>query len=196
MQPWVCSLRQVARRSQASQERTTDKNHTEGMANMRTDPLARGPLAIALALLALVSAGTALADEQAVLPENTQLPQQVLPTGAEDAPAAQDARLAVPLSALGDAAVSEAELTSRLIEMTSESDDGLVIVTLPDGSKSVDLRGRFMSVAMAGKDADGNPTVVCYTGHDAVEHAKEAESIAAEMAKAVKAAKPVQLEEK
>jgi hypothetical protein len=167
---------------------------------MRTVPSARRPLAIALGLSALVSAGAAQADEQAVLPENTQLPQQVLPTGAEDAPAAQDARLAVPLSTLGTAAESEAELTSKLIEMTSESDDGLVIVTLPDGSKMVDLQGRFMSVAMAGKDADGNPTVVCYTGHDAVEHAKEAEAIAAAMekaaAKAAAAAQPTKLEEK
>jgi hypothetical protein len=165
---------------------------------MRTVRLLRRPLAIALGLSAF--AATALADEQAVLPENTQLPQQVLPTGAEDAAAAQDARLAVPLSSLGSSAESEAELTGKLIEMTSESDDGLVIVTLPDGSKSVDLQGRFMSVAMAGKDADGNPTVVCYTGHDAVEHAKEAEAIAAAMekaaAKGVLAAKPTQLEEK
>lgn len=163
---------------------------------MRTVPLARRPLALALGLSALVSAGTALADEQVVLPENTQLPQQVLPTGAEDAPAVQDARLAVPLSTLGEAAQSEAELTSQLIEMTSESDDGLVVVTLPDGSKSVDLQGRFMSVAMAGKDADGNPIVVCHTGHDAVAHAKEAAAIAEQMAKAAAAAKPTQLEEK
>ena len=80
-------------------------------------------------------------------------PQQVVPTGAEDSPLA-------PADPAGEA---------RLEEMTSRSSEGLVEVEHADGSKSIDLQGRFMSVMVA---ADGGKTASCHTSHEAVKQAQ------------------------
>lgn len=130
---------------------------------------------LTVAICALLSAGAAqTADKPAA--SATQLPRQVLPTGAEDAQAA--AAAAAPAARFAVSAASETELLdAELLNITSESDEGLVEVTLPDGSTMVDLEGRFQSVAMATKTAEGDTTVGCFTGKDALEHAHLAREI-------------------
>jgi hypothetical protein len=129
---------------------------------------------LSVAVCAVLSASAAQAqDKQAV--NETQLPQQVLPTGAEDAaPAAATFARAAASSATSDAALME-----QLIESTSESDEGLVEETLADGTVMLDLQERFMSVMVATPTADGGTVVGCHTGDDAVEHAKHAHDHAA-----------------
>ena len=149
---------------------------------------------LSIAICAALGASAAYAGDETV-PSETQLPQQVLPTGAEDAAAA------APAARMAVAAVSNDDLIQQLIESTSESDEGLVIVELPDGSSMVDLQGRFMSVMVATPTEDGGVVVGCHTGLDAVEHAKHAHEVAigeAAPAKIVKAepAAPQALEEK
>lgn len=63
--------------------------------------------------------------------------QQIIPTGAEDTPAA------ARRSAAAEAAQGELE------RMTSRSTEGLTPVLHADGTVSVDLEGRFMSVLVA-----------------------------------------------
>jgi hypothetical protein len=114
-------------------------------------------------------------------PANTQLPQQVVPTGAEDAatPAAAAARRAAPVTAAASTTPDAARLERELVRMTSESDQGLNAVTLPDGSVRVDLDGRFMSVLVATPTSDGGDEVTCHTGKDAVEKTKQAQRVIA-----------------
>jgi hypothetical protein len=84
-------------------------------------------------------------------------PQQVVPTGAEDSP---------------QAPVADPVGERRLEEMTSRSGEGLVEVEHADGSKSIDLQGRFMSVMVAAPGADGSQTATCHTSHAALKQAQ------------------------
>lgn len=118
-------------------------------------------LATALALLA----PGAVAQEK----PKTQRPQQVVPTGAEDAPAAEPAA----------ARAVQGQLERQLEEMTSRSDEGLRLVKHPNGTQSVDLEGRFMSVAVATPALEGGHAVSCHVGKEAVAQAKHAEDVAA-----------------
>lgn len=125
---------------------------------------------LSVAICAVLSASAAQADDESAVNE-TQLPQQVLPTGAEDA-VAETATFAARLAA--PAAASQSDLVDELVEMTSESDEGLVEESLGDGATMIDLQGRFMSVMIATPAADGGTVIACHSGHDAVEHAKHA----------------------
>jgi hypothetical protein len=148
---------------------------------------------LSIAMCAVLGASAAQAADETV-PGETQLPQQVLPTGAEDAAAA------APAARMAVASVSSDELIDQLIESTSESDEGLVIVDLPSGGQMIDLQGRFMTVMVATPTDDGGVVVGCHTGHDAVEHAKHAHAVADGKAAPVKAVDtklaPQALEEK
>jgi hypothetical protein len=104
----------------------------------------------------------------------TQLPQQVLPTGAEDATTPRAQEFAAR------AARSEAQsLEQKLREMTSESAEGLVTIRRDDGTIGIDLQGRFQSVLIATPTADGRFVVSCHTGEDARAHAHHAAAISA-----------------
>jgi hypothetical protein len=118
---------------------------------------------------------TATAAQAADKPEAnaTQLPQQVLPTGAEDAAQAAPAARA----AFSVTASDEQRLEAELVESTSESDDGLSTVTLPDGSSMVDLQGRFMHVVVATPTDDGGVAIGCHTGEDAAAHVLHAKDV-------------------
>lgn len=123
--------------------------------------------------LALLS-GAALAQEKAAA--KVQLPQQVLPTGAEDAVAAP----AVAARSLArSAAPSQEELIQQLVKMTSESDEGLTIEHRANGVQAINLEGQFMSVAIATPAANGGYVLGCATGEDAVAHAKHAQAVEA-----------------
>jgi hypothetical protein len=117
--------------------------------------------------------GAALAQDKAA---TVQLPQQVLPTGAEDAvaapaPAARSlARSATP---------SQEELIQQLVKMTSESDEGLTVEQRANGVEAINLKGQFMSVAIATPAANGGYVLGCATGEDAVAHAKHAQAVEA-----------------
>ena len=140
------------------------------------------------ARIALVTLGACLASSSAIAqtaPASAakvrtpqfRLPQQVLPTGEEDARAL---RLATSSSAAAAAERAEARnLEAELRYMTSESTEGLVYDQRSDGTISVDLQGRFMSVAIATPTEDGGYLVSCHTGEDAVTHAMKAADIAA-----------------
>jgi hypothetical protein len=101
------------------------------------------------------------------------LPQQVIPTGAEDVRPVANARAATA------AASTEAKrLEQELVRMTTESSDGLVEVQRPDTGVTVDLEGRFMSVLVATPTEDGGQAVSCSTGQDALTQAQQAKLIA------------------
>ncbi len=130
----------------------------------------RTVLALAVGM-GLVS-GTALAQDKAA---KIQLPQQVLQTGEEDAAAAAPAAAARSLAA--SAAPSREQLVEQLLDATSESSEGLTTELRGDGSKAVDLEGRFMSVVIATPAKDGGYVLSCDTGEGAVEHAKHAHDV-------------------
>jgi len=117
--------------------------------------------------------GAALAQEKAAV----QLPQQVLPTGAEDAVAAPAP--AARSFARAAAAPTQDELIQQLVKMTSESDEGLAVEKRANGVEAVNLEGRFMSVAIATPAANGGYVLGCATGEDAVAHAKHAHAVEA-----------------
>ena len=134
---------------------------------------------IGFACASLAMATGVHAQEAASKPANTQLPQQVLPTGAEDAPAAPAAAARAALPSQAAAAAQKEQLERELVEMTSESTAGLVPVKRPDGRVQVNLQDRFMSVAVATPTSDGKTEVNCYTGQAAVAAVQRAEDIAA-----------------
>ena len=127
-------------------------------------------LAVGLGLMS----GAVLAQEKAAA--KVQLPQQVLPTGAEDAVAAP----AVAARSLArSAAPTQEELIQQLVKMTSESDEGLTIEHRANGVQAINLEGQFMSVAIATPAANGGYVLGCATGEDAVAHAKHAQAVEA-----------------
>jgi hypothetical protein len=118
-----------------------------------------------------VLGGSALAQDKA----KVQLPQQVLPTGEEDA-AAPAAAARSTLSATS-AATDKQRLEQQLLDMTKESTEGLKVVRRADGSRAMDLQGQFMSVAIATPAKNGGYVLSCQTGESAVEHAKHAHDV-------------------
>ena len=143
---------------------------------------------LSIAICAVLGASAAQAADKPTVNE-TQLPRQVLSTGEEDA-----AQIAPAARAAASLAVSESQLLEAdLVEMTSESDEGLVVEQLSDGSSMVDLQGRFMNVLVATPTEDGGTQVTCHTGDDAVAHASHAHDVAT--GKAPKDAAPKQIQQ-
>lgn len=105
-------------------------------------------------------------------PPNTQLPQQLIPTGAEDAPASRAAQRSVTAS-------DAQKLQSDLVRMTSESDAGLVAEPQSNGGVRVVLDDRFMSVLVATPASDGGNEISCHTGHDALDAVQRSQQITA-----------------
>ncbi len=142
---------------------------------------------LALALgVPLLSALAVAQEAPAPKPNATQLPQQVLPTGEEDASArAQE---------FSARAAQSATLTveQKLREMTSESTEGLQTVRRDDGTIGIDLQGRFQSVLIATPTEDGRFVISCHTGEDAREHAHHVARIAAGKAPKLKVQAPRQ----
>jgi hypothetical protein len=58
------------------------------------------------------------------------------------------------------------ELVDSLVEMTNRSMDGLEVRTLANGTKSVDIDGRFQSVMLARPSEDGTWEMKCVTTFD------------------------------
>jgi hypothetical protein len=79
-----------------------------------------------------------------------QKPQQVHPTGKEDAAPQTSADLAVE---------------QKLEQMTSRSTEGLTAVRHADGTLAMDLQGRFMHVMVAVPDGKGGTRLVCTDDH-------------------------------
>jgi hypothetical protein len=130
---------------------------------------------LALAVGIGLSSGAALAQDQAAA--KVQLPQQIQ-TGAEDAAAEAAAAPAVAArSAARTAAPTREQLEKQLLEMTSESSEGLTIEKRADGTEAVNLEGRFMSVMIATPAANGGYVLECQTGDGAVAHAKHAHDV-------------------
>jgi hypothetical protein len=142
---------------------------------------------LSLALGVPLLSGLAVAQEApAPKPNATQLPQQILPTGEEDAsPRAGE---------FASRSAQSAELTveQRLRQMTSESTEGLVTVRRDDGTIGIDLQGRFQSVLIATPTEDGRFVVSCHTGEDARAHAHHAAEIVAGKAPKLKIRTPRQ----
>lgn len=108
----------------------------------------RGAGALTVAVVLTLST-TADAQQQR---KQNQKPRQVPDSGVEEA---------LPTTA-------DAEASARLEEMTSRSSEGLVEVVHPDGTVSMDLQGRFMSVMMIAPGADGHHSVSCDTSFTAL----------------------------
>jgi hypothetical protein len=83
-----------------------------------------------------------------------QKPRQVPQTGVE--------KVATPADAAGEA---------LLERMTSRSSEGLVERFHGDGTVSMDLQGRFMSVMVATTSDDGSQAVSCQIGQEALKQA-------------------------
>jgi hypothetical protein len=66
-------------------------------------------------------------------------------------------------------AAERRELEGSLREALSRSDEGLTVEVRPDGSKHVDLQGRFMDMVLVRKGKDGKVESTCV--HDAREAA-------------------------
>lgn len=114
-------------------------------------------LAVLLAAAALLglAPGMLATSEAGQGPEKAkkQKPRQVLPTGREDA---------VPPTA------EEVLAEQALDQMLSRSTEGLEVIYHEDGTMSVDLEGRFMSVVVAAPGADGKTVASCITGPEAL----------------------------
>lgn len=54
-------------------------------------------------------------------------------------------------------------LSAAMQKMINRSSEGLTVVQHPNGMKSVNLEGRFQSLAVAEKDANGNAAERCVT---------------------------------
>lgn len=117
------------------------------------------------ALLSLAVASAAGAAEPAN--KATQLPNQVIPTDADEA-AAPAAAARTTFAARSSSQPTAEQLEAQLRHMTSESSEGLVAVRKQGKARKVDLDGRFMSVAVARETTDGRTEVSCLTGQDAV----------------------------
>jgi hypothetical protein len=140
-------------------------------------PRSRIPIKLALTTLACALSTAALAAQPA---PKTQLPQQVLQTGAEDAPAAAAAPAATSTFARQATVVDRTtQLQNDLIRMTSRSSVGLVAVKGAGRSVRVNLDGRFMSVAVATPTADGHYKISCDSGPEALEKVKQAQAMSA-----------------
>jgi hypothetical protein len=111
-----------------------------------------GRLALAAGFALATTAGVALAEPPAG--KGKGKPQQVHPTGKEDAPKAPT--------------VDDLAGEALIEQITSRSTEGLQVVELPDGTKMVDLEGRFMHVMRAVPDGKGGVRLVCNT-HGQVE---------------------------
>jgi hypothetical protein len=129
---------------------------------------------LALAVGIGLSSGAALAQDQAAA--KVQLPQQIQ-TGAEDAAAEAAAAPAVAARSAARTAPTREQLEKQLLEMTSESSEGLTIEKRADGTEAVNLEGRFMSVMIATPAANGGYVLECQTGDGAVAHAKHAHDV-------------------
>jgi hypothetical protein len=126
---------------------------------------------LALAVGIGLSSGAAFAQDQAAA--NAQLPDQ-LQNGVEDA--AEPASAARSIGARSAAPTRE-QLVQELLDMTSESSEGLTTELRADGSRAVNLEGRFMNVVIATPTKDGGYALSCDTGDSAVDHAKHAHDV-------------------
>ena len=108
--------------------------------------LKRPPAAVLVTAALVIAAATAGAQEG-----QRRRPEQIAPTGAEDAarPTAED----------------EAG-TTRVDAMTSESTKGLTFEHRADGTIGRDRRGRCMNVLTASVGKDGRMEVSCHKGGD------------------------------
>lgn len=61
-----------------------------------------------------------------------------------------------------------AAFEAQVRAMINRSGDGLTVYTLDNGTKVVDLEGRFQSVALARKDSSGKVSTVCVSNQNEV----------------------------
>ena len=116
-----------------------------------------------IATLGFAFATVAVSEAQAASPKEKRRHQQVLPTGAEDAPARAAARSAAPAVDPGEA----------LLEHSTRKDTvGLHREVLPDGSTRVNLDDRFHAVARVVPGENGTTKVVCGGKAEASKKAK------------------------
>ena len=108
-------------------------------------------LAVAVVTLTTIGTSTTLQarQEQNAPPQ----PRQILMTGAEDSR---------PTTARDIAGMED------LLRMIDRSSEGLEIVQHPDGRESINLRGRFMSLAIARPQPDATQPVSCLVGTEAL----------------------------
>jgi len=66
------------------------------------------------------------------------------------------------LSRAGDERPGEAQaVRDRLQEMLRRDDEGLEVITMPDGHQSIDLKGRFQHVSRLVEAKDGTLVPAC-----------------------------------
>lgn len=146
----------------------------------------------------LLLSGAAAAQDTAPQAAATQLPQQVLPTGEEDA-------VQIRVESFAARAAQEARQSAeqRLRQMTNDSPEGLETVRKPDGTIGMNLDGRYMHVMVAEPTEDGHFVASCHTGKEALSEVHRAQEMTAGKLPKLKAApavilvdRPAVLEEK
>lgn len=141
---------------------------------MSLDVLRRGVLLAAGVVLGLASLTPAQAAQDEKKAKKGK-PQQVVPTGKEDAP--------VPLTP------AEIEGEANLERMLDRTTEGLQVIRLDNGVELVDLEGRFMHVSTVLQRGDGSAVKSCVSSKLDLQKAKEA-------ARTSRKPAPVVLEEK
>jgi hypothetical protein len=111
--------------------------------------------------VAVLLALSTTADAQQQQDKRKQKPRQVPDTGVEEVVPATPATEAVE---------------ALFEEMTSRSSEGLVEVEHADGTVSMDLQGRFMSVMMVAPGAGGEQRILCVTGDEMLRLARSKQS--------------------
>lgn len=112
---------------------------------------------LALGAMAAISLRTSQAKDSSVHPDSGAARASAkLRTNAQQTPFAMQTGQIRPLTQ------EEAQkLAAGLRQLVNQSTDGLKSVQHPDGSVSIDLEGRFQSVAVARRELDGRVTQSC-----------------------------------
>jgi hypothetical protein len=121
----------------------------------------------------------------------TATPRNYVTTGADGQLVAVDRQSG---KARGLTAEEAAHLAEGLRQLVNQSSEGLVQVRRQDGSVSMDLQGRFQSVMVAKKEADGKITQGCVDNVDVAAAFFEIDPALIDGAQATGAAPAKQLE--
>ena len=137
--------------------------------------------ALAAVTLLVLSAGTAAADEnEAQSPPAESVEAEAQGTAAEVPAGTEMMRVyrdpeTGKLTHRPPAGAKALALSEETKEMLSRSNKGLEARVLPDGTVGMDLQGRFMSFAVAHRDADGKLVTDCVHSAEEAEAALDGE---------------------
>jgi len=143
--------------------------------------LCRWPALLAMAVVSLAAPALA-GDEPAAAAQQEQIAAQATATAAPVAAAGLVAYIDPSTGGLTMTPTEEqrAAMRSALAALVNDSDQGLVEVTLPDGTVMMDLQGRFQEALVVLVAPDGTPRHECVSSvQDAAAASPAAATLAA-----------------